>query len=156
MALKYFLFSIRPVYARAVLSGVKRWELRRGSLESMSMGDAVVLYVSGNEQRITGMFRAGRIYRGSPHQVWRLVSGDPLSGVDRSAWQFIAGSPQAVAIEVLDPCTFRKRPSLGEVRQIFPAWNPPLSHVELSRDEPLFLLFLKDLVEECESRGSRP
>lgn len=147
--MRRFLFSIRPIYARGVLSGTKRWELRRGALDSLSYGDVVFLYVSGREQKIEGLFRVGRIFRGGPEDVWRFVSSDPLSGITYDAWQYIAGSRRAAAIEVRDPCVFSRQPSLREIRAVFPRWSPPLSYAELKREEPLYVLFLEDLFEEC-------
>lgn len=147
---KLFLFSIRPIYARAVLSGAKRYELRRGEVDGISPGDTVFLYVSGREQRIEGLFRAGRVFRGTPHEVWKLVASDPTSGVGRDAWPYIAGSKSATAIEVLSPCVFSRQPTLREIRSVFPRWSPPLSYCSLNEKEPVFVLFLESLLEECE------
>lgn len=147
--MKFFLFSIKPIYAKGVLSGVKKYELRRGRLEEMESGDTIFLYVSGNEQKIQGLFRAGKIFRGSPQEVWRFVISDPLSGIGRDAWQYIAGSGNAVAIEVVQPCVFSRQPSLKEIRAVFPRWNPPLSYYLLSNREPLFQLFLDDIAKDC-------
>lgn len=150
--MKYFLFSIRPQYANAVFSGVKKYELRRGFIDELSAGDVIFLYVSGNEQKIKGLFKAGSVFRGTPQEVWRLVSGDPLSGIGRDAWPYIAGSARAVAIEVVNPCVFSRQPTLRDIRSIFPRWSPPLSYTQLSEGEPLFILFLEELLEECEAK----
>uniref|UniRef100_A0A7C1I367 DNA-binding protein n=1 Tax=Fervidicoccus fontis TaxID=683846 RepID=A0A7C1I367_9CREN len=147
--MRFFLFSIRPLYADAVFSGVKKYELRRGFIDELTTGDIVFLYVSGNEQRIKGLFRAGRIFRGTPQEVWRYVSSDPLSGIGRDTWQYIAGSSRAVAVEVVDPCVFSRQPSLHDIRAVFPRWSPPLSYSLLSEKEPVFLLFLEQGLEEC-------
>lgn len=145
---EYFLFSIRPEYASAIFSGVKRFELRRGSGEALKQGDIVIVYASGRVKRIFGRFVVGRIYRGPPARIWRIVTSIRDSGVGRDAWRYIEGSSVAVAIEVLEPKAFTVRPSLHEIRSIFPSWNPPLSYARIDERSPVFRLFIKPLLEE--------
>jgi len=142
------LFSIRPEYANAIFSGVKKFELRRAGPE-IEQGSVAVVYASGRVQRIYGFFYIGRVLKGPPDEIWRLVTSRKDSGVTKEAKKFIEGSRQAMAIEVVDPRPFQRRPSLREVRLVLPSWNPPLSYVELSTSEPVFKLFLEPLLEEA-------
>lgn len=145
---EYFLFSIRPEYATAIFSGVKRFELRRGSGEELKQGDIAIVYASGRVKRIFGRFIVGRIYRGPPAKIWRIVTSNRDSGVGRDARRYIEGSAVAVAIEVLEPKVFTVRPSLYEIRSIFPSWNPPLSYAKIDVNHPVFRLFIRPLLEE--------
>ncbi len=143
----YHLFSIRPQYAQAIFAGVKKFELRRGVGKEIDTGDTVVVYVSGHVKRIYGVFTVGRIIRGTPQQVWRAVTIGP-TGIGRDAWQYIQGSPRAMALEVLNPRVFPRQPTLNEVRRVLPNWNPPLSYLRLDENSPLFRIFIRPLLEE--------
>ncbi len=142
---RVYLFSIRPVYANAILSGVKRFELRRGGGGILEPGGIAVIYASGRIKQIIGEFRIGRIHRGSPHHIWRMVTSRKEYGIGRDAWQYISGSRVAVAIEVLDPRPYRHRIGLNEIRAVLPDWNPPMSYQQLKEGDPLLELIIKPL-----------
>ncbi|MEM4475184.1 MAG: ASCH domain-containing protein, partial [Fervidicoccaceae archaeon] len=76
-----FLFSLRPEYAKALFSGLKKYELRRGAGSDLKRGDLAVVYVSGRIKRLFGCFEIGSVFRGSPEEVWRYVSSKRDSGV---------------------------------------------------------------------------
>jgi predicted transcriptional regulator len=66
---KVALLSIRPRFARAILSGEKRVELRRRPIgESVSH---VVVYATAPVQKVVGWFEVGAIQEGSPHVLWK-------------------------------------------------------------------------------------
>jgi predicted transcriptional regulator len=142
---RLFLFSIKPVYANAILSGVKRFELRRGSGNDFSYGDIVVIYASGRVKSIVGEFTVGRVFRGSPLHIWRIVSSRRDYGIGRDAWQYIEGGKRAFALEVLNPRPYDIRLSLYEVRSVLPSWNPPLGYRVLLDGDPFYELFIKPL-----------
>lgn len=148
---RYHLFSIRPQYAQAIFAGVKKYELRRGVGRDIETGDIVIVYVSGHVKRIYGYFTVGRIIRGTPQQVWRAVTVG-ATGIGRDAWQYIEGSPRAMALEVKRPRVFPQQPSLQEIRRVFPSWNPPLSYVHLDPDHPVFRIFIRPLLEDSQDR----
>jgi Uncharacterized conserved protein len=143
---KLYLMSIKPVYARAVLEGRKRFELRRlAGLKPPEEGSTVVVYASGNTQGIVGEFRVGRLIIGSPEKVWELV-GKGYYGVTSEAWRYIEGAKRAVAIEVREPKTYASTVKLEKIRRIIPGWNPPLSYEELREGDPFYELIAKYLV----------
>ena len=140
-----FLFSIKPVYATAIVTGVKKFELRRGGGGQLMPGDVAVIYASGKVKRIYGHFIVGRIFRGSPREVWRMVTSRRDSGIGSDAWRYISGSKTAVAIEVKNPMIYTIQPSLYEIRSVLPDWNPPMSFVKLDVNSPVFRLFIEPI-----------
>ena len=66
------LMSIRPKYAYQILSGAKKYELRR-RLTFVPYGTRVIIYASGNVKAIVGEFKAGRKYTMSLNLLWDLV-----------------------------------------------------------------------------------
>jgi predicted transcriptional regulator len=90
------LFSIKPRYARAILDGTKRVELRRVCPEGLSH---VVIYASSPDQQVVGWFEVRRVERGSPTSIWnrhRKVAG--LSRSDFRAYFLGASEASAVLI----------------------------------------------------------
>ncbi len=142
---KIFLLSIKPVYARAILSGSKRFELRRGEGRDFSAGDIVVMYASGRYKKIVGEFMVGKIYRGSPHHVWRIVTQSKDYGITGESWRYIMGSSRAFALEVKDPRPYRQTLSLYDIRNIFPYWNPPMGYELLGKGNPIYELLIEPL-----------
>jgi predicted transcriptional regulator len=143
---KLYVMSIRPGYARAVLEGRKRFELRRlTGLEPPEEGSTVIVYASGNTQSIVGEFKVGRLVIGSPEKVWELV-GREQYGITLEARRYIEGARRAVAIEVREPRIYGSTVKLEKIRRIIPGWNPPHSYEELGEGDPFYELVAKHLI----------
>jgi predicted transcriptional regulator len=140
-----YLMSIKPKYAMSILSGRKKYELRRlEGLPPIEEGSTVVVYASGRVRSIVGEFRAGRVYLGLPEKIWGLVSR-PGAGVDEEAWNYIKGSRRAMAIEVRDPKWYPVQVKLDEIRRIIPGWMPPYSYRRIVEGDPFYELILRPL-----------
>ena len=144
--------SIKPRYAYSVLTGSKKYELRRWSGVRIFRGDVIVLYASGRVRAIVGEFTAGKIMVNTPSAIWRKVSGKN-TGIGREAWRYIAGSKKAMAIEVLNPIVYPRPFTLDEVREIIPGWNPPLSFKVLKEGDPLLERVIKNARSYLEKTG---
>jgi predicted transcriptional regulator len=113
MVRRNVLMSIRPQYADAILSGAKRYELRRRR-PSFGTGSQVIVYSSSPDQRLLGTFETGTIHEAAPETLWKLVRGQ--AGIDRSTFaDYFVGCDVAYAIEVrspqrLEPAPLRFRP----------------------------------------------
>jgi predicted transcriptional regulator len=138
-----YLMSIRPKYARAIFSGVKKFELRKLSgTPPVSEGSIIVVYVSGNVKSIVGEFEAGRVYKASPEVIWSIASG-PEKGIGEDAWDYIKGARKAMAIEVRNPRLYPRPITLEEVRRIIPGWMPPMSYRQIEEGDPILELIIK-------------
>jgi predicted transcriptional regulator len=113
MVTRDVLMSIRPQYADAILSGSKRYELRRRR-PSFGVGSRVIVYSSSPDQQFLGTFEAGAIHEANPEKLWKLVRAQ--AGIDRLAFaSYFADCDVAYAIEVrspqrLEPTRLRFRP----------------------------------------------
>lgn len=134
--------SIRPQFAEAIFAGKKRLELRRADhMRLIEEGSLVVMYASGNVKAVVGHFRAGKVYFGRPHEIWRLAFTE-MRAVGPEARAYIEGSSWAMAIEVLEPVRYKESIPLEKIRRVIPDWSPPLSFRELWPGEPFYELIL--------------
>jgi len=139
--LNAYLMSIKPKYAYKILAGEKKYELRRVVSGRINEGSLVVLYVSGRVKAIVGEFTAGKVFYGSPKYVWSIAYREG-SGINREDWSYIAGSREAMAIEVVNPRMYKHSVKLEDLRTVMPWFNPPLSYRRLSTSEPLYKLII--------------
>ncbi len=138
-----YLMSIRPKYARSIFAGVKKYELRKLSgMPPVEEGDIIVVYVSGHVKGIVGEFRAGKVIKATPEEVWVEVR-KPGTGIGEDAWPYIKGAKRAMAIRVEDPVMYPRQVSLEEIRRIIPGWMPPFSYRPLREGDPLLELIIR-------------
>ncbi len=142
-----YLMSIRPQYARAILSGRKKYELRKLSgVPPIEEGSIIVIYSSGSVKSIVGEFRAGRVIVGSPDIVWAHASR-PGMGVGGDAYAYIRGARRAMAIEVVEPRAYPRPVTLEEIRRVIPGWMPPFSYRRLEPGDRVYELIVRRLRE---------
>ena len=67
------LLSLKPHYADLVFRGQKKVELRRRSLKQMQ-GRDVFVYSTTPVRMLRGGFRIGKVWTGTPEEIWPLVS----------------------------------------------------------------------------------
>lgn len=140
-----YLMSIRPQYARAIMTGRKKYELRKiSSAPEVEEGSIIIVYASGNVKSIIGEFEARRILLGTPEKVWSLVRRGS-SGIGDDAWDYIKGAKRAMAIEVGLRRVYERPVTLEEVRRVIPGWNPPFSYKRLGEGDPILELLLRRL-----------
>ncbi len=139
----FYLMSIRPKYAYRIFTGSKRFELRKWFGVVPVRGSTIIVYASGSVRAIIGEFRVGRVYMGSPGEVWSFLSSQESPGVGREDYSYIRGSRRAMAIEVIDPILYSKPITLQEIKSIIPGFMPPLSFRMLNPYEPLYELLIR-------------
>lgn len=145
-----YLMSIRPQYARAVLSGRKKYELRKlAGVRPVEEGALIVVYSSGKVKSIVGEFRAGRVIVGSPDVVWAHASR-PGQGVGGDAYAYIRGAKRAMAIEVVEPRFYPRPVTLEEIRRIIPGWMPPFSYRRIGPGDRFYELILRRIWESLD------
>lgn len=144
---KLYIMSIRPQFAEAIFAGRKRLELRRADhMKLIEEGSIVILYVSGSVRAVQGQFKAGRVYFGRPHEIWRLAFLE-MKAVGPEAKAYIDGSSWAMAIEILEPRKYAESIPLKKIRRVIPDWSPPLSFRELGPGEPFYELIVSQALD---------
>lgn len=118
--------SVRPHYAQAMFSGVKRFEFRRVRV-SVSTGDRVLVYESAPVALVTGEFNVGQVIIGTPAELGTIEQDVTIREAVRG---YLGGAPQGTAIQILNPTRW-ERP-LG-ISELTPGRRPPQSYSFLSQ-----------------------
>jgi len=138
-----YLISIKPRYAYRIFTGVKKYELRRYLGLKPSTGSLMIVYVSGKVKAVLGEFKAGRVFYGSPEEIWSILRNIGDTGVGLDDFKYIQGSKQALAIEIVEPKLYYKPLKLDELRRIIPGFEPPLSMVRIDEYDPVYELVIR-------------
>jgi predicted transcriptional regulator len=107
---------IHPQWAISILTGSKKWELRRRR-PSIASGDVVVLYATMPLQAVVGSFLVGDILSGSPRAIWECVR----AGIASTRGSYFAAFGDAAVVHAIrverprriDPYTPRFRVGQG-------------------------------------------
>ncbi len=95
---KCVLLSIKPEFAEAILSGLKRFEFRRSIFRHES-AKRVFLYASNPTMQVVGEFTVRSILTGKPDVLWRRTRH--AAGIQKSYYDaYFHGRDLAHAIEV--------------------------------------------------------
>ena len=127
------LLSLKPCYSDLVFEGLKRAELRRQSFKHMEHRSAFV-YVSSPVRKLMGGFRVGKVWTGTPEEIWQTVS--EKAGLDKSDFDaYYVGQSTAYALEITDVWKYLNPLSLEDLRGLFEHFVVPQSWRYLRADE---------------------
>lgn len=91
------LFSIKPIFAQAILSGEKKYEFRRGSIKKDI--EFILIYASAPTKAFVGFARVEQIVSGSPRSLWRIAGRE--GGISyRDFMNYFDGKGQGHAIKI--------------------------------------------------------
>ena len=100
------------------------------------------MYVSSPVCALRGGFRIGQIWRGSPEEVWSIVSD--LASVEKQEFDaYYAGKAIAYALEITSVWEYEEPVGLSELRNWFPNFVVPQSWRYIRPDETPVLYDLK-------------
>ena len=123
---RFFLLSIKPQYAERILSGEKKFELRKRKLGARS-GDIVVIYTSSPTRALTGAFVVQEEIEMPVTALWRRYRNDlGIQQVDYA--EYFRDKDHAVAIAIGRTVTLPPV-SLDELRRVRPGFTPPQSYM---------------------------
>ena len=133
------LMSIKPEYGYRIMRGIKKFELRRYSVEGrIKQGDIVFLYFSYPVKALACMFVAGQVYEGTKEELQNIASKLKNTGLEDKDWKYLEDRKVGMMIEVKKPRRIRKIP-LDTLRKKF-NFNPPRSYHIVKRNEPIYRL----------------
>lgn len=128
------LFSLRRRFSRAILSGEKRYELRRVAPRRSNLKYGLV-YETNPTSAIIGMFSIGEILEDSPDAIWERVK--TCCGVSKPEfYAYFVGKSIATAIEILAPKEFPRAIPLYSLADV----TPPQSYRYISQRDTAQLL----------------
>src|SRR6266542_3119737 len=92
------LLSIKPTFARKILSGAKTIELRRVR-PNMTPGDHVLIYSSSPEMALLGSAQVEEILSDTPSDLWGQVKDN--ASVSRTEYDaYFSGATTAIGIRL--------------------------------------------------------
>ena len=135
------LLSLKPRYADLVFGGRKRVELRRRSLKRMRGRDAFV-YATTPVRMLRGGFRIGKVWTGTPEEIWSVVSDDV--GVEKPEFDaYYAGRELASALEVTDVWEYEHPVELSVLKGKLRNFVVPQSWRYVKPEESEFFQFMR-------------
>jgi predicted transcriptional regulator len=120
------LLSLRPKFARLILSGQKRAEIRRSS-SRIEPGSIALVYASSPQSCLVGAARVESVFRRAPSTTWRRWGCD--TGLSKSEFDdYVDGQAQVTTILLGDVVTFSASVSLGALRARWQPFTAPQSY----------------------------
>lgn len=124
------LLSIRPNYARAILSGRKTIELRR-TRPNLPTGSTVIIYASSPTMAVLGWATLDGLIDLSPDYLWRK-HGSTTGIARRDYLSYFAGATRAFGLQLSNPVETGSPIPLPELREL--GVQPPQSWRYLGSD----------------------
>ena len=119
------VLSIRPRFAEAILEGRKTIEVRR-QRPNVQPGTLGLVYSSSPMRAVVGFFGVGKIFSGTPEELWSAARGGAcISKQDFDS--YFAGADFGHAIGVASAYRFDSPIELSHLRLIWPGCRPPRS-----------------------------
>ena len=147
------LLSLKPCYADLVFEGLKKAELRRRIAPHIKDCD-VFIYVSSPIMALSGGFRVGQVWHGTPDEVWHMVS--KLAGINKPDFDtYFEGQTIAYALEITEVWKYSKPVNLETLRGEFSNFAVPQSWRYVRTNEYQFFQKMKPQTETCLERSGR-
>lgn len=125
---RYILMSIKPRFGWEILSGRKKYELRRLAGPLVEPGDVVYLYFTKPTAAVAGRFTAGVVFVAPPSNIPQLLAELGDVGVGGEDMEYVRGARYAMLIQVREPAQCRAPVKLSDL-----GLRPPPSYRRLDR-----------------------
>ncbi len=126
------IISIKPKFARAILSGEKSIELRR-RIPPIEAGSRLWIYETRPTAAVVGSALVKCVVRGSLDEIWARASG--RAHLDRGAYDnYFEGVNEAIGIVLADVRRGRSV-SIEQLRGIRDGFHPPQVILRISDSE---------------------
>ena len=127
---RFILLSLKPRFAKAILSGRKTVELRRVGLKAEPPLQAL-LYASSPERSLLGVCNVVAVRSGNPETLWDEHRED--TGLKHDEFfAYFKGASKGTALTLTDLHQFDPPVSLEEIRAALSGFRPPQSFAYLS------------------------
>lgn len=126
------LISIRPNFAKAILSGKKTVEIRR-RIPALKVGTRLWIYATRPLGAIVGTAIVSKIIEDTPIEIWKTCM-DQIALGQCEYDEYFAGTDRALGI-VLSEITRWHPIGIEQLRKIRNGFHPPRVLLRLSRQE---------------------
>lgn len=129
------LLSIRPAFAKSILSGNKAVEIRR-RFSTKWTGARITLYATRPQSALVGEATISRIATGNAATLWKEFG--PLSGCSEAEYRtYVAGAEEVSWLFLDDIRPFLSPIPLAQLNHLMVgSLRPPQSYAVVSADEP--------------------
>ena len=134
------VMSIRPKFARAVMSGDKRIEIRK-SFSERWIDQRVCIYSSSPDQSLVGEATITSVIAAAPEDIWASYGSEVCC--DRAEFdEYVKGASKLVAIRLSDVRPYERPVSLQEIRKSNGGhFFPPQSYRTIEDKDKLHSVF---------------
>ena len=145
------LLSIQPKYAKKILAGEKKVELRR-IRPRIQEGDLVIIYASSPVMAVIGSFIVDHVITKHPRDLWHIVKESACISQEEFE-TYYEGCKVGIGIFIS-----KVRPAgiplkLEEIREIWPDFHPPQGYRYLAPIGGRVNIFLPILKKICSFYG---
>ena len=106
------ILSIKPIYARKILSGEKRYELRKTIFKNANV-DKVIIYASAPISKLIGEFEIDKILHEDVEELWEITKS--ASGVKKDFFEeYFLNKNKGYAIKIKNVKEYKKFVDINE------------------------------------------
>lgn len=106
------ILSIKPFYVDKILSGEKKYELRKSIFKNDNV-NKVMIYASSPVSKIIGEFEIEKIFHKNVKELWELIKND--AGVKRDFFdEYFFEKEKGYAIEIKNVKKYKKHIDIFE------------------------------------------
>jgi len=127
-----YLISLKPVFARQIFEGTKKYELRR-KVGRIEPGSLLLVYESAPVKALTGVIEVGRVEVLEADVVVSMIRRGELEGCDEADVEYVIGERPVLVLEVVAYKRFPRPIGLEELRRLVPGFRPPLSYIKIDK-----------------------
>lgn len=134
-AASHVLISLEAHHAENILSGVKKVEFRRRTM-NIAPGSVVWMYVKVPVGAIVGCATVKGVHHLSPATLWKRFS--KVSGLTKTdLFEYLSGSTHSIAIELVDAIRLADPIELDALRDLVDGFQPPQFFSYLPNGNPI-------------------
>ncbi len=127
------VMSIRPKYARKILSGRKKVEVRR-IFSKKWKSSKVIIYASGRERSLVGEALIKDVVVNRPENIWERFS-DQIGCTKEEFDKYTASKDKVYAIVLEDAVAYHKSMSIEEISSLLKEnLRPPQNYYNLNNN----------------------
>lgn len=117
------LLSVKPEYAKKILDGQKKFELRKVR-PKLTPNDLIILYVSSPEKALKAILQVEEVLIDDPDKLWEKILDEV--GISREEYDSYFGEASiGFAIRIKKVYKLDSPFSLSEIRGTIPRFHPP-------------------------------
>ena len=139
------IISVKPKYARKILTGEKTIELRKSTPKKIVEKNLLFLYVTAPVKEIWGVYEIEKILKDTPESFWELYGNK--TGISETVFKnYFLKSKNAYGIQLKEVKKLANLSiKLSDLKKVLPNFMPPQTYSYIDSDI-INYKFLKELI----------